>query len=53
MVTGSNSDLVEALNQQRSFWKFVGIMVLVMIALYIVAIIGAVGFSMFFAIRNH
>lgn len=52
MGTGSNADLVEALDQQRSFWKFVGIMILVMIALYIVAIIGAIGFTFMTAARG-
>jgi len=52
MGTGSNADLVEALDQQRSFWKFVGIMILVMIALYVVAIIGAIGFTMINAVRG-
>jgi len=52
MGTGSNADLVEALDQQRSFWKFVGIMILVMIALYIVAIIGAIGFTMLTTVRG-
>ncbi|HEY8961428.1 MAG TPA: DUF5362 family protein [Luteolibacter sp.] len=52
MTTGSNADLVEALDQQRSFWKFVGVMILVMIALYVVAIIGAVGFTFMTAARG-
>lgn len=40
-LLGSNSmtDLEAALDAQRSFWKFVGILVCVAIALYIVAII--------------
>lgn len=37
--TPSEQNLVAALNEQRAFWKFVGIMTLVMIALYIVFII--------------
>ncbi len=32
----SEQNLVAALNEQRAFWKYVGIMVIVMIALYIV-----------------
>ena len=31
-------DLEKALNEQRSFWKFVGVMALVMICIYVVAI---------------
>jgi len=31
----SEQNLVAALNEQRAFWKYVGIMVIVMIALYI------------------
>jgi hypothetical protein len=52
MVSGSNADLIEALEQQRSFWKFVGIMILVMIVLYVVAIIGAIGFTTMSAVRG-
>jgi len=52
MGSGSNADLIEALEQQRSFWKFVGIMILVMIALYVLAIIGALGFAMVSAARG-
>lgn len=43
--SGTTADLEAALETQRSFWKFVGILVCVGIALYIVAIIAAVGFS--------
>jgi hypothetical protein len=52
MGSGSNADLIEALEQQRSFWKFVGIMILIMIVLYVVAIIGALGFTMVTAVRG-
>lgn len=45
MTTGSNADLVEALDQQRSFWKFVGILILIMLALYAVAIVVGIGFA--------
>ena len=40
--TRSLVDLDAALNEQRSFWKFVGIMMILMISLYLVAIIGVV-----------
>lgn len=36
--TGAEVDLERALNEQRAFWKFAGISVIVMIALYIVGI---------------
>jgi hypothetical protein len=35
-------DLEQALDQQRAFWKFVGIAVIVMLALYPVVIVGAI-----------
>lgn len=38
-------DLIAALNQQRAFWKFAGIMLILMIVLYIVIFIGAVVFG--------
>lgn len=37
--TGRDEDLVAALNQQRSFWKFMGVLVLVMLVLYVVLIV--------------
>ena len=46
--SGGENDLVDALNQQRSFWKFTGMIVLIMLVIYIVAIIvgiAAVGFA--------
>jgi len=45
MTTGSVADLVEALDQQRSFWKFVGIMVLITLALYAVGIVVGIAFA--------
>ena len=46
MQSGRDEDLVAALNQQRSFWKFVGILMLAILAIYLiviaVAIIGGV-----------
>ena len=41
--SGSNIDLEEALNQQRGFWKFVGITMIVVIVVYLVAIVVMVG----------
>lgn len=37
--SGSHDDLEKALDQQRSFWKFVGIITLIMIVAYIVGIV--------------
>ena len=37
--SGREGDLVAALNHQRSFWKFVGILVLSMLVLYLVIIV--------------
>jgi hypothetical protein len=36
--TGAEVDLEKALNEQRSFWKFAGISVIVIVSLYIVGI---------------
>ena len=40
--TGSEQDLVDALDQQRSFWKFVGVMMIIMLGLYAVVIVFAI-----------
>ena len=49
--SSSLADLDAALNEQRSFWKFIGIMVIIMISLYVVMIIGAVAFATFAAAK--
>jgi len=41
-ATRSVADLDSALNEQRSFWKFIGVMTIIMLSLYVVAIIGFV-----------
>jgi len=41
-ATRSVADLDAALNEQRSFWKFIGVMMVIMLSLYVVAIIGFV-----------
>lgn len=51
--TGRNEDLVAALNQQRSFWKFVGILLISIMVLYVVAIIAAVAFAAISAAKLH
>ena len=35
LQTGSEADLVAALNQQRSFWKFVGIMMIISLVIFV------------------
>lgn len=50
--TRSHDDLEKALDHQRSFWKFCGIIALVMIAAYLVVIVLAVGGGMFAAVRG-
>jgi hypothetical protein len=42
MSSNSNTDLEAALDQQRGFWKFVGILMIVMIAFMLLAIVGGV-----------
>ncbi len=44
-ATRSVADLDAALNEQRSFWKFIGVMAAIMISIYLVAIIGFVAFG--------
>ena len=39
LQSGRDEDLVDALDRQRSFWKFVGILLIAMICLYVLAII--------------
>lgn len=38
VASGSNADLEEALNQQRGFWKFIGIMMIILLVIYVIAI---------------
>ena len=51
MQTGRDEDLVAALNQQRSFWKFVGILIIAVFVLYVFVIIGAIAFGGFVAMK--
>lgn len=41
--------LVAALNEMRAFWKFVGIWLIILIALYPIIIVWAIAFSLFSA----
>jgi hypothetical protein len=44
LASGSVMDLEGALNQQRSFWKFIGVMMLAVLVLYaLIAVIGIIG----------
>lgn len=52
LVSGSTADLEDALSQQRSFWKFLGVFVLTVIGLYLLVIIGAVAFGGFAAMSG-
>ena len=40
--SGTSSDLEMALNEQRSFWKFIGMIFLVLLSLYALIFIGAI-----------
>lgn len=51
LISGSMMDLEGALSQQRSFWKFLGIMVIALFALYFVVIIGFAAFGGFAAMK--
>lgn len=53
LSSGAMMDLEGALNEQRLFWKFLGIMVIAMFVLYFVVMIAAVGFGAFGAMRSH
>ncbi len=53
LMTGSEQDLVNALGQQRSFWKFLGILVLAMFVLYFVAIVAMIVFGGIAALKAH
>ena len=45
LATPNDENLAAALNEQRAFWKYVGVMMIVMLILYFVVIIGAVVFG--------
>ena len=48
----TTADLNAALHEQRRFWKFAGIMVIVMVTLYILVVVGLVGFGAMAASRG-
>ena len=50
LTTGAFFDLENALGQQRSFWKFFGIIMLLILSLYVLVIVGMItigGFAAF------
>lgn len=51
LISGSMIDLESALAQQRSFWKFIGIMVIAISVLYFAIIIAVVAFGGFAAMK--
>ena len=53
LMTGSEQDLVNALGQQRSFWKFLGILVLAMFVLYFVGIFVVIAVGGIAAMNGH
>lgn len=51
LLSSSMLDLEAALSQQRSFWKFLGIMIIAIFVLYFVIIIAVVAFGGFAAMK--
>ena len=51
VLSGSMMDLETALSQQRSFWKYIGIMIIAILVLYFAIIIAFVAFGSFAAIK--
>jgi hypothetical protein len=43
----------EALRQQKSWWKFVGILTLILVVLYVVIFVGAIGFGVLGGLAHH
>jgi hypothetical protein len=52
MASGTTIDLEAALNEQRSFWKFIGILFLIVLSLYALLIVGAMVIGVFGAMRS-
>ena len=53
--SGSEADLVDALDQQRAFWRFMGIVAIVVLSIYVLVIAGVVVTSVVAAasMRHH
>ena len=48
-IAGSGQEAMEeALKQQKSFWKFMGILMIVLLSLYVLIFIGAIAFGVMF-----
>jgi hypothetical protein len=43
----------QALKQQKSFWKFMGILMIILLVLYAVIFIGAIAFGVMFGASHH
>jgi len=52
LASHSSQDLEEALRAQKSFWKYVGIVTVIFLALYILVIVGVIIFAGFAATRR-
>ncbi len=53
-IPGSGQDAMEqALKQQKSFWKFMGILMIILLALYVLIFIGAIAFGVMFGVSHH
>lgn len=44
--TGAPEDLTRAMEAQKSFWKYVGIMTLIVLCCYVLALVGGVGMAL-------
>jgi len=47
LLDRSPDTLALALNEQRAFWKFTGVMIIVMLILYVVALVAIIGLGVF------
>ena len=50
--TGNGADLLEAITQQRRFWRFVSIALIVLMIFYIMFVIAILGFGAFSGIQG-
>ncbi|MGB9429940.1 MAG: hypothetical protein WCC11_08730 [Gammaproteobacteria bacterium] len=53
-ISASGQDAIEsALKYQKSFWKYLGIFVIIMIAVYVVCIFGGIAFAVIYGSMHH
>lgn len=53
-IPRSGQDAMEqALKQQKSFWKFMGILMIVLLSLYVLIFIGAIALGVMFGASHH